>query len=96
MDCKDCKETRTEPVSYLAFESMKSTMERNTKRLWIIILVLIFLLFGTNAAWLYYESQWEPFDATEVTQKVETGEGSAYVAGIGDVYGENYTNSQTD
>lgn len=96
MDCNTCKEKKAEPVSYIAFESMKSTLERTTKRWWILALVLIILLFGTNAAWIYYESKWKEVDATEITQKVDTGEGSAYVAGIGDVYGEGYTNNQKD
>ena len=37
-------------------------------RLWVIIILLIVLLFGTNAAWLYYESQ---FQTVEVQQEVE-------------------------
>ena len=92
MDCNTCKD-KTEPVSYLAFESMKSTMERTVKRLWIVVIILIVLLFGTNAAWLYYESKMETVNETEVAQEVDTGEGSAYVAGIGDVY---YGESEAD
>lgn len=95
MGCNNCEDKRTEPVSYIAFESMKATMERTVKRLWIIVLVLIVLLFGTNAAWIYFESQWQIEDSAEVSQKVNTGDGSAYVAGIGDVYyGDSTTNSQ--
>lgn len=94
MDCNTCKDKQAEPVSYLAYESMKSTMERTTKRLWILALVLIILLFGTNAAWIYYESKMETVNETEVAQEVDTGEGSAYMAGIGDVYyGEGETNN---
>ena len=99
MDCNTCKEKQkqAEPVTYLAFESMKATLERTIRRLWILALVLIVLLFGTNAAWIYYESQWEVVESTEVTQEVDTGEGAAYVAGIGDVYyGEGPTNSPED
>lgn len=95
MDCNTCKEKKAEPVSYIAFESMKSTMERTTKRLWVLALVLIILLFGTNAAWIYHENQFEPFTSTEVTQDVDTGSGDAAIAGIGDAYyGENTSNSK--
>lgn len=95
MDCETCKDRRlqAEPVTYLAFESMKATMERTIKRLWILTLILVILLFGTNAAWIYYESQWEVMETTEVSQDVDTQDGSAYVAGIGDVY---YGESKTD
>lgn len=96
MDCNTCKEKKAEPVSYLAFESMKATLERTTRRLWVLIIILVILLFGSNAAWLYYESQWDTVKTTEVNQDVDTGEGSAYVAGIGDVYrGESETEGQS-
>lgn len=97
MDCNTCKDKQAEPVSYIAFESMKSTMERTTKRLWILVLVLIILLFGTNAAWIYYESQFEPMDTTEITQDVDTGNGDAVIAGIGDaIYGKDTPNDKKD
>lgn len=37
-------------------------------RLWVIIVLLIVLLFGTNAAWIYYNSQ---FTEETITQEVE-------------------------
>ena len=37
-------------------------------RLWIIIILLIVLLFGSNAAWIYYEAQYQ---TVEVWQDVE-------------------------
>lgn len=64
--------------------------ERTIKRLWIIVLILILLLAATNGAWIYYESQ---FIDEYVEQEVDTGDGAAYVAGIGDV---NYGESQAD
>lgn len=69
MNCDTCAERRkqAEPVAYIAFESMKATMERTIKRLWIVVLVLILLLAGTNAAWIWYESQ---FAEETVTQEV--------------------------
>lgn len=84
-------EERNNAVSFVAFESMKSTMERTIKRLWITTIILVLLLFGTNAAWIYYENS---FEDTVVTQDVDTGEGDALVTGIGDIYGKGETNSQ--
>ena len=97
MNCSTCKERgRAEPVSYLAYESMKATLERTIRRLWILTLVLVVLLFGTNAAWIYYESQWEVVETyQEVDQEIDTGVGDAFVAGIGDIhYGESETDGQ--
>lgn len=76
MDCKTCKDNRA-VVSFAAFESAMLRLERANRRLWVIVLLLIVLLFGTNAAWLYYEHQFEDV----VTETIETsteGGGNAY------------------
>jgi hypothetical protein len=43
-------------VSYVAFESVQARNERHIKRLWITNLVLIVLLFLSNAIWLWFYS----------------------------------------
>ena len=95
MDCKTCKELRknNEPVPYISHEMDMARQERTIKRLWILLIIVIFLLVGSNCAWLYYESQFEDVESTEVTQEVDTGEGDAIVTGIGDInYGESPAN----
>lgn len=89
MDCNTCKEKQkhAEPVTYLAFESMKATLERTIRRLWILAIILIILLFGTNAAWIYYESQWEVYETTIEAEQSTDGGGSNYAVS-GDIYGE--------
>lgn len=68
-------------------------MERSNRRLWVIILVLVVLLAGSNAAWIYYESQFVD-EITEIDQEVDTVEGDAFVSGVGDInYGESKTES---
>ena len=47
-------------------------MERVIKKLWVVVILLILLLVGSNACWIWYESQWETFDM-EVTQENESG-----------------------
>lgn len=74
-NCEHCKgkDARApESVPYIAHESSMARMERQTKRLWITILVLIFLLVGTNGAWLWWNNQWETV-YQEVTQEAENG-----------------------
>ena len=73
-NCETCKKVQSAPenVPYIVHESSMARMERQIKRLWITILILIFLLVGTNGAWLYYESQRETI-YQEVTQEDETG-----------------------
>ena len=58
-------------IPYIAFESATSRQERTIKRLWILCLVLIIALLGTNAGWIYYESQWSVVENTTVEQDVE-------------------------
>lgn len=79
-------------VPFVVFESTKSTMERTVRRLWILILVLLLLLFGTNAAWLWYESQFTDETITQDVLQEVSGENSRnYFAG-GDFYGSETEN----
>jgi cytoskeletal protein RodZ len=99
MDCNTCKEKKKslEPVPYIVHESAMARQERNNKRLWIVVIILIAALILSNAAWVYYESQFEVVETKEVTQDVDTGDGDAIVSGIGDVnYGESETDSQNN
>lgn len=74
-------------IPYVIVESMLTRLERTITKLWIVILILIALLVGSNIAWLYYESQ---FETTEITQDVDTGNGdNTTVIGIGDHNGKN-------
>ena len=67
-------------------------LERTIKKLWVLALVLIVLLCGTNAAWIWYESQ---FTDETITQEVEqeADSGSNTFVG-GDYYGS--AKSQND
>jgi hypothetical protein len=92
-DCKSCRENRqnVEPVPYIVHESAMARQERTIKRLWILLILVISLLVATNGAWIWYESQWED---VVVEQEVDTGEGNAFVAGVGDVnYGKDQAES---
>lgn len=85
-NCETCKMKTSAPenVPYIVHESALARMERMVKRLWVTVLVLIFLLVGTNGAWLWWESQWETI-YQEVTQEAENGTNN-FIGG--DVIGE--------
>ncbi len=55
----------TPMISYAAHEGMMARMERTIRRLWILCIVLILLLAGTNAAWIYYENSFEDITVTQ-------------------------------
>lgn len=84
--CETCKNVKNEPenVPYIVYESSMARIERQIKRLWIIVLVLIAMLVATNGAWILYESQMEAI-YQEVTQESDTGTNN-FVGG--DVIGE--------
>lgn len=83
-DCETCNtEKRKAPVPFIVHEAAMARMERANKRLWIALLLVIILLVGSNCAWLWYESQ---FEDVSVEQEVDTGDGDAFVAGVGDIY----------
>lgn len=79
-------------IPYIAFESATSRQERTIKRLWILCLVLIIALIGTNAGWIYYESS---FEDVVVTQEA-TADGSSDI-NLQNVGGDYYERqSETD
>jgi len=61
-------------VSYAAFEGVQVRLERTNRRMWILCIILIIALIGTNALWLYRESQFEDVTTT-VTQDLDSGDG---------------------
>ena len=79
---KSCKEP--ESVPYIVHEASMARMERQIKRLWITVLVLIVMLVSTNGAWILYEGQMGTI-YQEVTQEADTGTNN-FVGG--DVIGE--------
>ena len=62
---KSCKEP--ESVPYIVREASMARMERQAKRLCIAVLLLIVLLVGTNAAWLFYKAQFKVQTSETVT-----------------------------
>ena len=77
-------------IDYIAHEAIVARMERIINKLWIIILVLVAVLVISNAAWIWYESQ---FEEMTITQEAEAETGNAIVNNGGDViYGEDTAN----
>lgn len=90
-DCKSCKDARraVEPVPYIIHEGTMARMERTIKRLWILCIVLVAVIVGTNAAWLWWNSQFETIETT-VTQETADGYNN-YIGNDGDI-----VNGETD
>lgn len=68
-------------IPYIAYEAMAARQERTIKRLWILCIILIVSLIGTNAGWLYWENQWEDIVITQ-----ENADGyNNYIGNDGDI-----------
>ena len=89
-NCETCKNKPATPenIPYIAHESEMARAARTIKRLWITTLILIFMLVGTNAAWMWYENQFEDVvtttyeaDAMDGGNAVINGEGSVNING---------------
>lgn len=85
-NCETCKNKPTTPesVPYIVHESAMARMERTNKRLWITILMLIFLLVSSNCVWIWWNSQLETV-YQEVTQEADNGTNNF---AVGDMIGE--------
>ena len=96
MDCETCKEKRKviaqtpKDVPYIAHESAVARLERVIKRLWVLAIVLIVLLAAANAAWIWWESQYETIETT-ITQENADGYNN-YIGNDGDIVNGNADN----
>ena len=82
-------------IPYFCHEGDMARAERTIKRLWILCIMLIILLVGTNAGWIYFESQYEDTVTTTqtATQDVDTGNGTAIINDGVHVNGTSETDS---
>lgn len=80
-----------EPISYFEHERIVAMMERTTKRLFILCIIIFAAFVGTNLGWVIYESSYTDVVLTETSQD---GEGTN-IMGAGDIYyGTEDTDSQ--
>ena len=70
-------------IPYYVHESDMARMERQIKRLWIVLIMTIVFLVGSNAAWIYYEAQFTD-EIVTVEQENESGYNN-YVGNDGDI-----------
>lgn len=73
-------------IPYIAFESAQARNERIVKRLIAALILVIVLLFATNAIWIY---EWMSYDYIEEDQDVIVDAGDRgmanYIGNDGDI-----------
>lgn len=57
-------------IPYFVHEGEMSRLERINKKCFILIIILIIALIGTNVGWIWHESQYEDV-VTTITQEGE-------------------------
>lgn len=84
-------------IPYIAHESEVARLERIIKRMWILCIIIFVALIGTNAGWIWYESQYVDEVVTETyTSETDSGctaianrEGSVIIYGASEVHEDN-------
>lgn len=81
-------------VPLYVHEGVVARQERTIRRLWILCIIIFAALIGTNAGWMYYESQFEDEVTTTYTSDARDG-GNAIINESGEVSvnGESGKNS---
>ena len=76
-------------IPYYAYDALNIMFNKTIRRLWVLCILLIVLLVGSNIGWLIYESQFE--DVVEIEQEAEWEDDSNVIFnGTGSVnYGES-------
>lgn len=74
-------------IPFYVHEGEINRLERINKRFFILLLIVFFALVGTNAYWIWYESQ---FEDVVVTQENADGYNN-FIGNDGDIH-----NGQTD
>ena len=91
MDCETCKEKRKvlsqtpKDVPYNAYEVALARIDRVIKRLCALVLALIIILCASNAAWIWWESQFEEVKTVETYEANADNGGNAIANGSGEV-----------
>ena len=93
MNCETCTH-RPDPVPFAVHESAMARAERTSRRLWILLILLVVLLVGSNALWIWYESQFEDV-TTSVEMDNENGYNS-YIGNDGDIYNGKVESDEKD
>jgi hypothetical protein len=76
---------KTLEVLKFAHEQEAVRQERTIKRLWILCILLVIMLVGTNIGWFIYESQFEDIEEYTQIEAEQDGDNNNIIGG--DYYG---------
>ena len=86
--CNNCgMESETANIPFVVYQATAARQERQIKRMWIVVLVLIVALIASNIAWIIYERSFEEIMTTEEIIVDADNNGNAnYIGQDGNIY----------
>ena len=82
-------------VPYIVYESEMARLERIIRRQFLLIIIALCFLVGTNICWIVYENSFEEVVTTqEVTQDLDSENGNAIINDGVHINGESNTDAQ--
>ena len=96
--CNNCgTDKKPSNVPYAVLEDFKETAKANSLKWFIVCLVLIVLLVGSNIAWLVYENSFEDVTTTEeVIVDAEDNGIANYIGNDGDIINGEYSSKENN
>ena len=79
-DTKSWTVASSDQVPFIVYEGTVARFERIIKRLTILVLIAVLLLFASNAIWIY---EWNQYDYTDVTVDSQDGGNANYIGASG-------------
>lgn len=81
-------DNNNEKIPFVVFQSEMARSDKRFQGMLILVVILVAIIFGSNAAWMVYENQY--VDTVTVSQDAANGNNN-YIGGSGRV-----TNGTTD
>lgn len=93
--CNNCTPTDVNvSVPYVVHEAEVSRQERQIKRMWIALIVLVVALFLTNMAWIRVFNSYD-YSSEEVIVDAEDNGNANYIGQDGNIYNGEDNSAET-
>lgn len=93
--CNGCAtENANVTVPYVVHEATVARQERQTKRMWIALIVAVALIFASNAIWLYAWMQYD-YSSEEIIVDAEDNGNANYIGQDGNIYNGQGNSAET-
>jgi preprotein translocase subunit SecY len=82
--CTGCEKNTVQGIPFVVYEKEMTRYERVIKKLWVIIILLIVFLVGSNIVWIVYDKQFETVESSEeytIEQDAESGNNNSIING---------------